>query len=210
MRRFALVVIGMALIFGLWGCATVEVAQPPPPAPRQKLPTYYYVGAIELQLKEAPDNSAKDKVLVRLNEKVEKVEGSGGWFQVSTADGRSGWASSKYFELKPVTNLYVSNKGIYLRAAPDEKSKEVCKLQVNDLIKIMDPRPQNWVEVSVERTKSKGWLEVKNLSKDPMAVSKRTLKRKEPAKSNKGEAEASKDEAAPAAGSPVPSAPEAL
>ena len=211
MRRFVLVAIGMVLSFGLWGCATKEVAPPPPPAVSQKLPNYYYVASAELNLKEAPEDSAKDKSVVRLNEKVEEVGRSGGWFQVSTADGRSGWASSKYLVVRPVTSLYVSKKGICLRAAPDEKSKAVCNLQVNDLVKIMDPRPQNWVEVSVERTKSKGWLEVKNLSKDPLVVSKRSPKRKKQSKgTKKGEEEAPKDKMAPATESPAPSAPEAL
>jgi uncharacterized protein YgiM (DUF1202 family) len=209
MFRYYMVAIGIALSFGVYGCATIEVAKPPPPAPRQKIPTYYYVGVSELNLKETPDKGGKDKALVRLNEKVEKEEGaSGGWFMVRTSDGRSGWASSKDLELKPVTNLYVSKKGICLRAAPDDKSKEVSKLQVNDLVKILDPRPQNWVEVSVERTKTKGWLEVKNLAKGPVPLpgyKKRSGKVKK-----KDQEEAPADKPAKGIERPAPSAPEAL
>jgi uncharacterized protein YgiM (DUF1202 family) len=211
MFRNCLVAIGMALSFGFYGCATVEVAKPVPPAARQKLPTYYYVGVSELNLKETPDKGGKDKAMVRLNEKVEKAEGApGGWFMVSTDDGRSGWVISKDLELKPVTNLYVSKKGIWLRAAPDGKSEEVCKLQVNDQVKILDPRPQNWVQVSVERTKSKGWLEVKNLAKDPVAFPRyKKGSGKEKAK-KKDQKETPQDKPAQGPESPKPSAPEAL
>ncbi|MCG2771388.1 MAG: SH3 domain-containing protein [Desulfobacterales bacterium] len=201
----------MALSFGFYGCATIEVAKPPPPAPRQKLPIYYYVGVSELNLKETPDKGSKDKALVKLNEKVEKTEGApGGWFLVSTDDGRSGWATSKYLELKPVTNLYVSKNGICLRAAPDGKSEEVCNLKVNDQVKILDPRPQNWVQVSVERTKAKGWIEVKNLAKSPVTFSHyRKRSGKEKAK-QEAEKEAPQDKPAQAPKSSKPSAPEAL
>jgi uncharacterized protein YgiM (DUF1202 family) len=209
MFRNYFVAIGMALSFGFYACATVEVAKPPPPAPRQKIPTYYYVGVSELNLKETPDKAGKDKTLVRLNEKVEKEEGaSGGWFMVRSSDGRSGWAISKDLELKPVTNLYVAKKGIRLRAAPDDKSKEVAKLQVNDQVKILDPRPQNWVEVSVERTKTKGWLEVKNLAKDPVLFP-RDKKGSGKAK-KKDQEEAPTDKPAKGLESPKPSTPEAL
>ena len=211
MFRYCLVAIGMVLSFWVYGCATVEVAKPPPPAPRQKLPTYYYVGVSELNLKETPDKGGKDKALVRLNEKVEKSDGaSGGWFMVSTDDGRSGWAISKDLELKPVTNLFVSKKGISLRAAPDGKSEEVCKLQVNDQVKILDPRPQNWVQVSVERTKAKGWLEVKNLAKNPVAFSRYKQGSGKGKAQKTDQKEAPQDKPAQGPESPKPSAPEAL
>jgi len=201
----------MALSFGFYGCATIEVATPPPPAPRQKLPTYYYVGVGELNLKETPDKGGNDKALVRLNEKVEKTEGAtGGWFLVSTDDGRSGWAISKDLELKPVTNLFVSKKGICLRAAPDGKSEEVCKLQVNDQVKILDPRPHNWVQVSVERTKAKGWLEVKNLAKAPVVFSHHKRRSGKEKVAKEAEKEAPQDKPAQAPKSSKPSAPEAL
>lgn len=214
MKRFLVVAMGIALNFWVWGCATPEVSRTPLPAVSQKMPNHYYVASPELNLKEAPDNSAKDKNVVRLNEKLEEIQMIGGWFQVSTADGRSGWASSKYLAIKPVTSLYISKNGLCLRAAPDEKSREVCKLRVNDLVKITDPQPQNWVEVSVERTKSKGWLEVKNLSKDPLVIAKRATKRRGQSRATKkrtGDApEGNAVPAAPAAESPDPSAPESL
>ncbi len=211
MFRNCLVAIGMALSFGFYGCATIEVATPPPPAPRQKLPTYYYVGVGELNLKETPDKSGNDKALVRLNEKVEKTDGAaGGWFMVSTDDGRSGWAISKDLELKPVTNLFVSKKGICLRAAPDGKSEEVCNLKVNDQVKILDPRPQNWVQVSVERTKAKGWLEVKNLAKAPVAFTRYKPGSGKGKVKQEAEKEAPPDKPAQGPKSPKPSAPEAL
>ena len=209
MFRYGSLALLMALALALSSCAEVEVAKPPPPTPRQTLPTYYYVGAIELDLKVSPDEDSDDKAIVRLNEKVEKMEsGKGGWFLVTTADGRSGWASSRYFELKPVTELYVSKWGLSLRSAPDAKSKAVCKLQKNYKVNILDPRPQNWVEVMVERTKSKGWLEVKNLSRTVVADQGRK-KGKDKSTKDAGE-EAPKDKPVPPEAAPQPSAPEAL
>ncbi len=229
MRRLVWVIFGMILASGLGGCASTEVAPPPAPAALQKQPTYYYVAAVELNLKEAPDPAARDRNVVRLNEKVEELASAKGWFQVSAADGRSGWASSKYFSVRPVTSLYVAKKGACLRAAPNDQGKPVCKLQVNDLVKIRDPQPQNWVEVTVERTRSTGWVEVKNLSKEPMVIAKRSPRRRGPAKTaKKGEAGAQKENVAsegplapvapvapeapeaPEAGSPAPATPEAL
>jgi uncharacterized protein YgiM (DUF1202 family) len=168
------------------------------------------VGVIELDLKVNPDEDSDDKAIVRLNEKVEKTDsGKGGWFLVTTADGRSGWASSRYFELKPVTDLYVSKGGLSLRSAPDAKSKAVCKLRKNDQVKLLDPQPQNWVEVTVERAKSKGWLEVKNLSRTLAAPAPRKKGIKEKSVKDEG-GEAPKDKPAPPKAAPQPSAPTAL
>jgi uncharacterized protein YgiM (DUF1202 family) len=210
MFRYGSLALLMALALAISSCATVEVAKPPPPAPRQKIPVYYYVGAIALDLKANPGEDSDDKAIVRLNEKVEKTETSKeGWFLVTTADGRSGWASSRYFELRPITNLYISKWGLSLRSAPDAKSKAVAKLRKNDQVKILDPRPQNWVEVTVERIKSQGWVEVKNLSRTLVATRHHRQKSKDKSTKEAGE-EAPKEKPAPVKVAPQPSAPKAL
>jgi uncharacterized protein YgiM (DUF1202 family) len=210
MFKYGSLAVLMALALGLSGCAPVEVAKPtPPPPPPKVIPTYYYVGAIELDLKAKPDEDSDDKTMVRLNEKVEKTETSkGGWFLVTTADGRSGWASSRYFELRPVTDLYISKWGLSLRSSPDSKSKAVCKLRKNDQVKILNPQPKNWVEVTVGRTKSKGWVEVKNLSRT-LVVTRHRKRAKDKSAKEAGE-EGEKAKPAPVKAVPKPSAPQAL
>jgi uncharacterized protein YgiM (DUF1202 family) len=209
MSRYGSLALLMALALAVSNCAQVEVAKPPPPAPRPEIRTFYYVGAIELGLKAHPVEESADKAIVRLNEKVEKTESSKeGWFLVNTPDGRSGWASSRYFELRPITDLYISKWGLSLRSAPEAKSKAVCKLRKNDQVKILDPQPKNWVEVKVQRTKNRGWVEVKNLSRTLVATRHRRRSKGKSAK-EAGE-EGQKDKSAPVKAAPKPSAPTAL
>lgn len=209
MVKYGSLALLMALALAVSNCAEVEVAKPPPPAPRQIMLTYYYVGAIKLDLKAKPEENSTDKAIVRLNEKVEKTESSDkGWFLVNTPDGRSGWASSRYFELRPVTDFYVSRWGLSLRSAPDAKSKAVCKLRKNDQVKILDPQPQNWVEVMVKRTNRKGWVEVKNLSRTLVVT--RHRKRAKDKSTKEASEEVQKEKPAPVKVAPKPSAPKAL
>jgi uncharacterized protein YgiM (DUF1202 family) len=210
MFRYGSLALFMVLAWGFSGCAPTEVAKPAPPPPPEVIKTYYYVGAIELDLKASPGEDSADKATVRLNEKVEKTETSKeGWFLVTTADGRSGWASSRHFELRPITDLYVAKWGVSLRSAPDARSKAVCKLRKNDQVKILDPRPQNWVEVAVGRAKSQGWVEVKNLSRTVVATRRHRQKVKEKS-TPEADAEAPKEKTAPGKVAPQPSAPKAL
>ena len=208
MLRPGIMVIGMALYLGLWGCAQIEVAKPPPPAPREIIPVYFYVGTGELNLKDGPDEESENKSLVRLNEKVQEIKkGTGGWFMVSTEDGRTGWASSRYLELKPVTNLYVAKTGACLRTAPDLNSQKVGQLRVNDQVKLLDPKPRSWVEVAAERTKDKGWLEVKYLSKEAVVFKQYRKKAKKGKETDKAKEGVAKEGPAPRR---APSAPGAL
>ena len=208
MFRYLSLALSLALALAVSHCAEVEVAKPPPPTPRKILPTYYYVGEVELDLKVNPDEDSDDKSVVRLNEKVEKTESSeNGWFLVHTADGRSGWASSRYFELRPITDLFVAKWGVRLRSTPDAKGKTVCKLRKNDQVKILNPQAKNWVEVSVARTKDKGWVEVKNLSRTMVATRHRRRSKEKSGK--EGGEEAPKAKPAPVKVAP-PSAPKAL
>lgn len=208
MSRYGSLAFLVALALAISSCASTEVAKPPPPAPRPEIRTYYYVGAVELDLKAQPGEKSADKGKVRLNERVEKTEISKeGWFLVSTTDGRSGWASSRYFKLRPVTDLYIAKWGIYLRSNPDAKSKSLGKLRKNDQVKILDPRPQNWVEIMVPRTSKRGWVEVKNLSVTKVATRHRRRRHK-PKK--EAEEEAPKEKPAPVKAAPRPSIPKSL
>ena len=209
MLRSGIIALSMALAVALSGCAEVEVAKPPPPPPRKIIPVYYYVGAIELDLKARPGEDSADKATVRLNERVEKTESSQeGWFLVTTADGRSGWASSRYFELRPVTNLFIARWGLRLRSNPNASSQAVCKLRKNDQVKILDPQPRNWVKVTVNRNQKQGWVEVKNLSRTLVVTHHRRRAREKSSK--EAEEEAPKKKPAPVKKAPKPSAPTAL
>ena len=210
MSRYGSLAFLITLALAISSCASTEVAKPPPPAPRPEIRTYYYVGAVELDLKAKPGEDSADKAKVRLNERVEKTETSQeGWFLVNTADGRSGWASSRYFELRPITDLYVAKWGLYLRSAPDAKSQKVSKLRKNYQVKILDPRPQNWVQVTVSRTHKKGWVEVKYLSKTKVATRHRRRARQKP-KKEEGEEAPPEKPAPPVKPAPRPAVPKSL
>ena len=57
----------MVLGLGLWGCATAETAKVK--APPVERPTYYYVGAMEVSLKSAPDPDSSDTGTVTINQR---------------------------------------------------------------------------------------------------------------------------------------------
>ncbi|RLA89967.1 MAG: hypothetical protein DRG58_03585 [Deltaproteobacteria bacterium] len=176
-----------ALVVVLGGCAT---ATPTPVAAPVERALYYYVGAKELDLRQDPNPQSDVTATVTLNERVEKTDQSSeGWFKVVTADGRSGWASEKYFKLDEVTDFYVNRWGRRLRTTPNVKAQAVTKLRLNDQVKLLDPHPQQgWVRVQVQRDQSQGWLELRDLSLDRVVV-RRTIRRAAPAGSTKGEAE---------------------
>lgn len=177
---------------GLWGCATAGPTVVSPPVERA---LYYYVGAKELDLHTAADPQSSVSATVTLNERVQKTDQSPtGWFLVQAADGRSGWASERYFKLDPVTDFYVAKWGVRLRAAADNKAKAVSKLRLNDSVKLLDPNPrQGWVQVVVERNQSTGWIELRNLSKDRVVVRRRI--RRAPATPGAAAEEATKEAA---------------
>ena len=208
MFKYGSLALSIALALTISSCATPEVAKPPPPAPRV-IRTYYYVGAVELSLKAQPGEHSADKAVVRLNEKVEKTETSKeGWFLVNTADGRSGWASSRYFKLRPVTDLFIAKWGLRLRRAPNAGSKSLGKLRKNDQVQILNPHPRDWVEIMVPRLGKKGWVEVKYLSTTKVATRHRRRIRHK----HKKEAveEAPPEKPAPVKPAPRPAVPKSL
>jgi SH3-like domain-containing protein len=160
-----------ALGLGVWGCATPGPTVAPTPVERE---AYFYVGAKELDLRTAPEPQSSVSAQVTLNERVKKIDQSPkGWFKVETADGRTGWASEKYFKLDQVLDFYVS-RWVRLRAAPDNRAKSVARLRVNDQVKLLDPHPrQGWAQVQAQRDQQTGWIELRYLSLDRVVVRRR-------------------------------------
>jgi uncharacterized protein YgiM (DUF1202 family) len=200
MVRFVGVILSLGLVLGLWGCATTETAPVAPPRAEPKV--FYYVGAMDLALKNAPDAASSDVGRVTLNERVEQLQRSANWFQVRTADGRTGWANEKYLALRPVSDLYVRRWGLRLKASPADSAKGVARLRLNDRAKLLEQNSQGWAKVTVDRTQSTGWLELKNLSVDRVVVRRFRRARTGPAKP--GEEEAPPEEAGPSLLGPTP------
>lgn len=192
--------IFLALSLVVWGCATTEPAKvAAPPVDR---PVQFYLGAIDLPLKSAPDPSSQDGAKVNLNERVQSVErGAAGWFLVRTADGRQGWVSDKYLKIDPVTNLYVRRWGAKLQASPDERGKTILRLRANDEVRLLDQQPRGFAQVTVGRTQDTGWVKVNDLSVGRVVV--RARKHRPTAPGSPPAAEEPPVEEAP----PAPSAP---
>ena len=165
-----------ALFLALCGCA--QPAPAPVPAPRE-IVTYYYIGALELNLKAAPDPGGADGALVRLNDRVQSLERRGAWFLVRTAGGQEGWANERDLKLDPVSQLYVRRGGALLRPAPEDQAGTLERLRVNDHLKILEQNGSGWVRVTVARTRNTGWLKSHDLSLDRVSVP-RPVKRRPP------------------------------
>jgi uncharacterized protein YgiM (DUF1202 family) len=184
---------------GCGGGGAMSAPATPPPV----LPTYYYVGSTELNLKDQPDAAGKDTALVRLNEPVQMIQRRGAWFLVKAADGRQGWANEKSLTVSPLTDLYVRRWGVRLRTAPTDQAKTVARLRTNDAVKFQEQNNQGWARVTVPRTGSSGWLEMSNLSTERVVVRRRVRRASQPAASEPG----SESPAAPAQESPSLLAP---
>lgn len=192
MVRCVCLVLCLGLVLGAWGCATTETAKVA--APREEPKVFYYVGAMDLALKSAPDPNSSDVGRVTLNEKVEQLQRSANWFQVRTADGRTGWANEKYLTLRPVADLYVRRWGVNLKASPAGSAKSVTRTRINDRVKLLEKGSQGWARVTVDRTQSTGWLELKDLSVERVVV--RRVRRAKAGPAKPGEEEAAAEEAA--------------
>jgi SH3-like domain-containing protein len=182
-----LVLFGLGL--GLWGCAAGETVRVEPP--KVERPVYFYVGVMELDLKSAPDPASSNTSRVTLNERVEKLERGGSWFQVRTADGRTGWANERNLKLDPITDFYVKRWGVRLRKAP--QGKTITRLRLNDQVKLLEKDASGWARVTVARTQGSGWLELQYLSPERVVV--RRVRRAKPGQAET--TEATEAEAAP-------------
>lgn len=156
-----------ALFLALEGCA--QPAPAPVPAPRE-IVTYYYIGALDLNLKSTPDPSGANVAVVRLNDRVQSLERQGAWFLVRTAGGQEGWANERDLKLDPVSQLYVRRGGALLRQAPADQAGTLERLRVNDQVKILEQNESGWIRVSVARTRNNGWLKSQDLSLDQVSV----------------------------------------
>lgn len=165
LRRLFLLII---LVGGVWGCATAEPVKVET-APVERA-TFFYVGAMELALKSAPDPGSSTTATVSLNERVQQLERQGSWFQVRAEDGRQGWANDRDLDLRPKTDLYVRRWGVSLKAEPQGSSKSLARLRANDQVSLQDKNPQGWAKITVARTGNTGWLELKDLSLSKVAV----------------------------------------
>jgi len=192
----------MAIALGLWGCATAEPVKVEP-APVERA-TFFYVGAMELALKSAPDPGSSTAANVRLNERVQQLERQGSWFLVRADDGRQGWANDRDLTLRPVTDLYVRRGGVSLRAAPQGTSKSLARLRTNDQVTLVDKDSQGWAKITVGRLGQTGWLEIKDLSLSKVAV-RRVVRAKGAgaAPAEEEAAEAAEPTAPPAAAPPA-------
>jgi uncharacterized protein YgiM (DUF1202 family) len=188
-------VLCMVLGLGLWGCATAETARVE--APPVERPTSYYVGAMEVSLKSAPNPDSSDTGKVTINQQVKTVKRSGAWFLVQANDGSQGWVNDRDLALQPVADFYVRRWG-RLRSAPQSGSKSIARIRVNDRVKLLETNPGGWARVTVDRTGNTGWVELDNLSTSKVAV--RRYRRPSKGAAKTGEAE----EAPAAAGAPPP------
>jgi uncharacterized protein YgiM (DUF1202 family) len=176
MNGLTRLLILMSFVLGLWGCATAEpvtVATAP-----VEQATYFYVGAMELPLKSAPEAGSSTAATVSLNERVQQMERKGGWFQVRTEDGRQGWANDRDLSLTPHKELYVRRWGVSLKSEPQGSSKSLGRLRANDQATLQDRNSQGWAKITVARTGKTGWLEFKNLSLTKVRVRRVTRPRK--------------------------------
>jgi uncharacterized protein YgiM (DUF1202 family) len=186
----------MVLGLGLWGCATGETARVE--APPVERTTYYYVKAMNVSLKSAPNADSSDTGKANINEQVQVLKRSGGWFQVQTKDGSQGWINDRDLALQPVADFYVRRWG-RLRSAPQSGSKSVDRIRVNDRVKLLETNPGGWARVTVDRTGNTGWVEMDNLSTSKVAV--RRYRRP-----SKGAAKTAETEEGPAAAGEAPPA----
>jgi SH3-like domain-containing protein len=204
MRRVSWLIMGLGLVMGLWGCASGGGA-PVATAPRVEQPVMYYVSAMQLTLKSSPDPASADAGQVSLNDRVERLERKGSWFQVRTADGRQGWANDRDLSLRPVSDLYARRWGLRLKASASDAAKTLARLRTNDQVKVLETNNQGWARVTVARTQNTGWLALKDLSTEKVAV--RRYRRAKTAAGKAGEEAA--PEGAPAATGLGPSKAEA-
>ncbi len=168
MDGFKRLLILMPLVLGLWGCATAEPVKVET-APVERA-TFFYVGAMELPLKSAPEPGSSTTATVSLNERVQQLERRGSWFQVRAEDGRQGWANDRDLNLNPQKDLYVRRWGVSLKSEPQGSSKSLARLRANDQVTLQDKNTQGWAKITVARTGNTGWLELKNLSLSKVAV----------------------------------------
>lgn len=194
MRRVSWLMLGLGLGLALWGCASGGGATPAP-VTRVEQPVMYYVSAMQLTLKSAPDPASADAGQVSLNDRVERLERQGSWFKVRTADGREGWANDRDLSLRPVSDLYARRWGLSLKDSPSGAAKTVARLRTNDQVKVLETNNQGWARVTVARTRNTGWLEIKDLSPDKVVVRRY---RKAKTAAGKPDEEAAVEEAPPA------------
>jgi SH3-like domain-containing protein len=194
MVRFAYLILSLGWGLGIWGCATSEPARVAPP--REEPKVFYYVNAMDLTLRSAPDPAASDTGRVALNAQVEQLQRKADWFQVRTSDGLEGWANERYLALRPVAELYV-RRWVRLKADPAGSSKTVARLRPNDRVNLLEQNSQGWARVSAERAKSTGWLELKYLSLDRVPVRRVRRTKASPAKPGEEEAVPSDAQVAP-------------
>jgi uncharacterized protein YgiM (DUF1202 family) len=168
MRRLTWVFLVMGMASGLWGCAASEPVKVA--APVEERPTFYYVGAMELSLKSAPDPASSDTGQLSLNDRVQQLKRQGSWFLVRSDDGRQGWANDRDLKLRPVTDLYVRRWGVRLRGAPQEGGKSLGRLRANDQVTLVDKDSQGWARVTASRLNATGWVQLKDLSLTKVAV----------------------------------------
>jgi hypothetical protein len=167
-----------AFLLALNGCAGSESI---PPLPHLEIPVYYYVGALELNLKATPDAAGANGARVQLNERVQSLKRQGAWFLVRTAGGQEGWANDRDLSLEPVNQLYVRRWGVHLRQTPGDRAATVERLRINDQVKILEQNPHGWTQVTVARTGNTGWLKSPDLSLDRVSVPPPVKRRNPPA-----------------------------
>jgi uncharacterized protein YgiM (DUF1202 family) len=125
---------------------------------------------MQLTLKSAPDPASSDAGQLSLNDRVERLQRQGSWFQVRSTDGRQGWANDRDLSLRPVSDLYARRWGLRLKASPSDAAKTLARLRTNDQVKVLETNNQGWARVTVARDQSTGWLPLKDLSLEKVAV----------------------------------------
>jgi uncharacterized protein YgiM (DUF1202 family) len=164
-------------LLALGGCATPA---PTPVSTPSQIQTYYYVGALEFNLKATPGSAGANGARVRLNERVQSLERRGAWFLVRTTGGQEGWANERDLTLEPISQLYVRRGRVHLREAPDDRAGTLERLRANDQVKVLEQNDQGWTRVTVARTGNTGWVKSPDLSLDRVAVRRPAKKRSQP------------------------------
>jgi len=197
-----------ASLLAVFGCAG---AAPTPVSNLPEIPIYYYVGALELNLKSTPDSAGSDGVSVRLNERVQSLKRQGAWFLVRTAAGQDGWANDRDLELEPVKKIYVRRWGVHLRQSPEDRAASLARLRVNDQLTVLEQNESGWTRVTVARTGNTGWLKSSDLSLDRVSVPRPVKRRSQPAPApaTVPSVTPTPAEAAPPPAQPAPPPPEA-
>lgn len=112
------------------------------------------VTAYALNVRTGPDKTYDVKFVICKDDKVTIEESSNGWYKITSKNGKTGWASSKYIDIIECQSnniKQVSVSALNMRTGPSTKYKIITTLSRNEEVEV----------ISIEN----GWAKVKYNSK---------------------------------------------